>query len=306
MKPASASSPAQQLVEFFKKTEDSDLILAKKVKEKTILYSKKPDLLHSLRKYFSNDYAKEVQRKRDLARKTITEFVDQGRHGDHLSEASATKIKLFLTTSQGDVKAGKLKGLFTSVDTQTLLRREWECSANQAWDRCHQQISDQLGEKDSQALHIMAAIADLKDEDLTTLKNLITKQSPANEDLIALHKELDAGFSALGRLMKNKGTTQFDRIDYQSIHALGIAWARARPDIKNIDNTLREANPLGATCLYLSVLARAISREDITAVTIQNALPTSVQSDTSPSERKVDYTQADASLNEFLQGMGKR
>jgi len=47
-------SPAQKLVNFFKKTSDSDLILAyeDKTTGQTILYSKKSNLLHSLRKFF--------------------------------------------------------------------------------------------------------------------------------------------------------------------------------------------------------------------------------------------------------------
>ncbi len=81
MKSANAShhSPAQKLVDFFKKTRDSDLILAYEEKGtgNIILYAKKSDLLHSIRKFFSSDYAERVQKQQVLARATIKKYIDQ-------------------------------------------------------------------------------------------------------------------------------------------------------------------------------------------------------------------------------------
>ncbi len=81
MKSANAShhSPAQKLVDFFKKTRDSDLILAYEEKGtgNIILYSKKSNFLHSIRKSFSSDYAERVQKQQVLARATIKKYIDQ-------------------------------------------------------------------------------------------------------------------------------------------------------------------------------------------------------------------------------------
>ena len=104
----SQNSPSQRLVDFFKRAEDSDLILAYKNEKngKTILYTKKPDVLHSLRKYFSDDYANKVKAQQNLARDTIIKFVDQGRYGDDLSSQSSKEIKSILAGKAGTSKSG--------------------------------------------------------------------------------------------------------------------------------------------------------------------------------------------------------
>lgn len=307
MTPGSVSPPAQRLVEFFKKTEDSDLILAKEVKGKTILYSKKPDLLHSLRYFFSDDYANTVRGQQNLARRTINKFVDQGRHGDDLSETSVEQIKRILAASAGNIKAGALKGLFEKLDTQAPVRRQWEYSVNQAWNECHKKISSQPGAPIWRAPHIMEASSNLNADDLTVLKNLLIPKGKLNEqDLSTLNTELDADFKALKKFMKTKQVKELDGIDYQRIHALGVAWARTRPNIEKIDKTLSKDNPVFVTCSYLSELARLIPIEHVTAASAQNALPTTTQTDTPPPKADVEFTVADASLNAFLQSMGKR
>jgi hypothetical protein len=248
----SQNSPAQRLVEFFKKTEDSDLILAcenKKTKE-IILYSKKPDVLHSLRKYFSDDYANKVKAQQNLARDTIIKFVDQGRYGDDLSNQSSKEIKSILAGKAGDIKVGHLKTLFEKLNTHQPIRKAHERQANDAWYVCSRQLAQSSEVKNySQIPLILQAVGNMSANDTEKLKSMLASaQSLSSMDKEELGRQIDA----LKKFMKQKGARELDQIDYQRIHRLALAWKYVDSSLKNIDQTFSEKNPLAAACLFLS------------------------------------------------------
>lgn len=253
----SQNSPSQRLVDFFKRAEDSDLILAYKNEKngKTILYTKKPDVLHSLREYFSDDYAKKVKCQQKLARDTIINFVDQGRYGDDLSNQSSETIKSILTSKTGDIKAGHLKALFEKLDTQLPPRKAFEAYANDTWHACHRKLAESTEERNHwQIPQFLQGVGNLSAEDTNTLKTMLTcGQTLSSED----EKELGSQIDALKKFMKQKGASKLDRIDYQRIHALGMAWGKIDPAMENIDSTLSKKNALAAACLYLSNFGKA-------------------------------------------------
>jgi len=207
MKSANASpySPTQKLVDFFKKTRDSDLILAYQEKNtgNTILYAKKSDLLHSIRKFFSSHYAERVQKQQVLARATIKIYIDQGRHGDDLSNKSVAHIKNILDSSPGEIKAKKLKDLFSVLDPAKPARKALEAYANEAWDISSQQLATvpQFKKNEWQIPHILQAVGNLPVADTDKLKAILACGKPLSQEEA---KELDGQIDALKKFMKKK------------------------------------------------------------------------------------------------------
>ncbi len=255
MKHASVTphSPAQKLVDFFKKTSDSDLILAyeDKTTGQTILYSKKSDLLHSLRKFFFSDYAEKVQTEQKLARDTIKKYIDQGRHGDDRSNQSVTRIKNILESSPGEIKANELKDLFAALNPARPRHKALEKYANEAWDVSSRELAalSEFKKNEWQIPHILQAVGNLSVADTDKLKAILACGKPLSQKEA---KELDGEIDALKKFMKQKGARELNQIDYESISSLGMAWKYANPEIGHIDQTFSEENPLAAACLYLS------------------------------------------------------
>ena len=264
MKHASVTphSPAQKLVDFFKKTSDSDLILAyeDKTTGQTILYSKKSDLLHSLRKFFFSDYAEKVQMRQKLARFIITTHIDQGRHGDDLSNQSVTRIKNILESSPGEIKANELKDLFAALNPARPRHKALEKYANEAWDVSSRELAalSEFKKNEWQIPHILQAVGNLSVADTDKLKALLACGKPLSQEKA---KELDAQIDALKKFMKQKGATELNQIDYESIFSLWVAWKRANPAPEYIDTIFSEKTPLATACLYLSNFGKT-SAED--------------------------------------------
>ncbi len=249
--PTDNRTPAQKLVDFFKKTEDSDLILAKADQGKTILYARKPDVLHTLKKLFSEDYAKKIQDRQALARKTILRYVDVGRHGDHLSNQSASAIKTDLSKNNhpSDIRAGLLKQWFETMDPTTAPRKAMESYANDAWESSKQKLAQSSTLEKWQIPHILQAVGNMSDREASDLKAMLTGGQQLSDEET---KELDQQINALKKFMAQKDAKEPSLVDYQRINALGMAWKRANPPVANTDQNFSEKNPLAAASLYLS------------------------------------------------------
>lgn len=251
MKSASnaTQTPAQTLVDFFKKTRNSDLILAKTEGNITILYAQRPSVIHSLRKHFSDDYAKKIQDRQQLARDTITKFIDIGRAGDQLSNRSAKQIKDILGNNSGEIKAGKLKELFEALNPQTSARRALAEYANETWDFCFQALGATKNIQRWEAPLILQAAGNISDSDTVKLKEILTAGQPLSQ---TESEELEQQIDALKKFMKQKGAKELDRIDFQRIHTLAMAWRRANPQMNSKDQPVSEKSPLAVACFYLS------------------------------------------------------